>query len=74
MLLDVRLRRLGRLLVPVVRLRLAEARDAGVPELDDDDVLGVVRAARDHERLGQLERDDPRGDVHRRNVPTSGRR
>ena len=72
--LDVRPRRLGRLLVAVDGLRLAEARDTGVPELDDDHVLAVARAAGDDERLRQLERDDPRGDVHGRNVPTSDRR
>ena len=59
-LLDVRLRRLDRLAVVVERLRLAEAGDARVPQLDDDDVLAVSRAARDDERLRQLERDDPR--------------
>ena len=73
-LLDVRPRRLGRLVVAVERLRLAEARHARVPQLDDDDVLRVARAARDDERLRQLERRDPRGDVHGRNVPTPDRR
>ena len=73
-LLDVRQRRLGRLAVVVEGLRLAEAGDAGVPELDHDDVLGVARAAGDDERLRKLERDDPGGDVHARNVPTADRR
>ena len=46
-LLDVRQRGLGRLAVAVDRARLAEARDAGVPELDDDDVLACrARCAR----------------------------
>ena len=73
-LLDVRPRRPDGLAVVGVGLRLAEAGDAGVAQLDDDDVLGVAGAARDDERLGQLERDDPRGDVHSRNVPTPDRR
>ena len=58
----------------VERLCLAEARDAGVPELDDHDVLAVPCTARDDERLGQLERHDPRGNVHGRNVPTPATR
>ena len=73
-LLDVPLRRLDRLAVVVERLRLAEARDAGLPQLDDEDVLGIAGAARDDERFRQLERDDPRGDLHGRNVPTDSRR
>ena len=73
-LLDVRLRRPDGLAVVVERLRLAEAGDAGVPELDDEHVLAVARAAGDDERLRELERDDPRGDLHGRNVPTPDRR
>jgi hypothetical protein len=73
-LLDVRLRRLGGLAVMIERLRLAEAGDAGVPELDDDGDLAVSRAAGDDERLRKLERDDPGGDLHGRNVPTADRR
>jgi hypothetical protein len=59
-LLDVRPCRLGRLVVPVGRLRLAEPRHPRMPQLDDDDILRVHRAARDDERLRQLERRDPR--------------
>ena len=72
-LLDVRQRRGDRLAVAVDGLRLAETGDSGVPQLDDDDVLAVARATGDDERLRQLERDGPGGDVHGRNVPT-GRR
>ena len=59
-LLDVPPRRVDRLAVVVERLRLAEAGDARVPHLDGDDVLAVPRAARDDERLRQLERRDSR--------------
>ena len=73
-LLEIRQRRLGGLAVAVDRLRLAEAGHARVPQLDDHDVLAVARAARDDERLREVERDDPRRDVHGRNVPTPDRR
>ena len=44
-LLEVRLRRLDGLVVAVDRLRLAEPGHARMPQLDDDGVLAVARAA-----------------------------
>ena len=64
-LLDVRERRLRRLAVARDRRRLAEAGHAGVPQLDDERLGRVARLARDDERLGELERHDPRRDLHR---------
>ena len=64
--LDERERRLGRLVVALDRRRLAEPGDALVPDLDLDDLGGVLRPARDRERLGELEGDDPGGQLHAR--------
>ena len=36
-----------------------------MPQLDLDDVVLVARLARDHERLGELQRRDPGGHLHR---------
>ena len=63
-LLEVRERRLGGLLVALDRRRLAEAGHAVVLDLDEDDLGGVLRAAGDDERLGELERRDPGGQLH----------
>ena len=56
--------RLRRFLVARDRRRLAEARDAVVTDLDPDDILGVAGAARDDERLRELERLDPGRRLH----------
>ena len=56
--LEIGERRRPRLVVPLDRRALAEARDLSVPQLDLDDIVLVARLARDHERLGQLQRDD----------------
>ena len=69
--LEIRKRRRGRLAVALDRRALAEAADSVVPELDLDDVLLVTRLARDHERLGQAQGDDPGCQLHRRNITTS---
>ncbi len=53
-----------RLVVALDRSALAEAARPFVAQLDDDDVRGVGRVARDRERLGELERDDPGRDLH----------
>ena len=63
-LLHVRECRLRRLVVPVDRRRLAVPAHAAVHQLDLDDVLGVARAARNDERLRELEGDDPCRDLH----------
>jgi len=64
-LLDERARRLGTLLVPLDGRALAVPRRPAVSEIDDDDVRRVLRPARDPERLGQPQRDDPGRDLHR---------
>jgi hypothetical protein len=70
-LLDVRLRRLGRLVVPGDRRRLAEAADPVLPDLDLAELDLVLRVARDHEGLGERDRDDARGQLHARNLTRS---
>src|SRR5829696_2542213 len=61
-------RRLRRLLVTRDRGRLSEAGDVAVPDLDLDDLRLVLRLARDHERLGEPKRRDPRLELHRREI------
>ena len=63
-LLDVRERRLGRLVVPLDRRPLPVADLAVVADLDLDDVHGVRGLPGDDERLGELQRRDPGGHVH----------
>ena len=63
-LLDVRERGLRRLVVPRDRRRLTEAGDAGMTQLNDERLCRVARLARDDERLRELERHDPRRDLH----------
>src|SRR5581483_9454028 len=63
-LLDVCERGRGGFVVALDRRRLAVAAHAVVRDRHVDDVLRVARAARDDERLGELERHDPRFDVH----------
>ena len=63
-LLDVRAAGLGRLLVPVDRSALAEARDAVVADLHLNDLGRVGGVAGDHERLGQVQRGEAGGDLH----------
>ena len=65
--LEVRERGRARLVVALDRRALAEAGDAVVAQLDLDDVVLVARLARDHERLGEAQGDDPGGELHRRN-------
>jgi hypothetical protein len=57
-------RRRRRLAVVLDGRRLAAADEVAVPELDLDDVNRVPGLARDAERLGELERHLPGGDVH----------
>ncbi len=64
-LLDVRERRLGRLVVLRDRGSLSVAGDVAVRHLDLDDVDGVRRAAGDHEGLRELQRGQPGGHFHR---------
>jgi hypothetical protein len=64
--LHERERRLGRLVVPLDRRSLTEPGDVPVPDLDLDHVGRVLRPARDRERLGQLEGDDPGAELHTR--------
>src|SRR5579884_2024707 len=63
-LVDVRERRLRGLVVALVRRRLAVAAHAVERDGHVYDVLRVARAARDDERLRELERDDARLDLH----------
>ena len=60
--------RFRRLVVALDRRSLAVTRHALVRQGDLDDV-GVVRSlARDDERLGELQADDPGGDLHPENL------
>ena len=68
MLLDERLRRLGALVVACDRGALAEAVVPLVAQRHLHDVGVVDRLARDGERLGELEPDDPCLDLHRRRL------
>ena len=70
--LEVRERGLARLVVALDRRPLAEAGDAVVAQLDLDDVVLVARLARDHERFGEAQGDDPGGQLHRRNPNGTG--
>ena len=62
--LQIRERRIAGLVVPLDRRPLAEAGERSVPQLDLNDVVLVARLARDHERLGELQGDDPGGQLH----------
>src|SRR6266516_215724 len=64
-LLDVRERGLRALAVALDWSRLAEPRDLAVPYLHEYNIGRVARLARDDERLGELERRDPGGYLHR---------
>src|SRR5581483_10707911 len=64
----------GRLPVALDRSRLAVAGDPTVADLDLDDLRDVLRSARDRERLGELEGDDPGGDLHGRTLRPGRRR
>src|ERR1700730_2289441 len=64
-LLDVRECGLCTLSVALDRRRLAEARHLAVLHLNEDDLRRVARLARDDEGLGQLQRRDPGGHLHR---------
>ena len=67
--LEVGERGLGRLVVALDRRGLAVARDAVVLELDVDDVCSVLRAPRDDEGLGELDRRDPGREPHGGTLP-----
>ena len=64
MLFDVRERGFRRLVVAVDGRRLAVASHAAARKRQLHDLLFIARATRDHERLGELQRHDPRLDLH----------
>src|SRR6185436_1027991 len=66
--LEIRERRGPGLVLALDRRALAEARNLSVPQLDLDDIVLVARLAGDHERLRQLQRGDPGGQLHGRNT------
>src|SRR5262245_50117747 len=66
MLLDVSERRVDRLAVIVDGCTLAVAAHAVEEQVDLYDGIGVACVARDHERLGELERHEARADLHAR--------
>src|SRR5947199_4495433 len=65
MLLEIGKRALGGLAVVVDRRGLAEPGHGSVTQLDLCNMLRLRRPARDHEGLGEVERDDPGAQLHR---------